>query len=118
MVLELEQLRQNGLPPADAMRRFADWLLEILPPRQKPIMLAFNAPFDWMFIDDYFIRYLGTNPFGHSAIDIKAVYLGSTGKSWKETSGVYLHAVIMMALNSRTTPWTMLLHRGKSSKGY
>lgn len=90
--LELEQLRQNGLPPADAMRRFADWLLDILPPGQKPIMLAFNAPFDWMFIDDYFIRYLGTNPFGHSAIDIKAVYLGATGKSWQETSGVYLHA--------------------------
>jgi DNA polymerase III epsilon subunit-like protein len=90
--LDPEQLRQKGLPPEEAMRRFADWLKNTLPPGEKPIMLAFNAPFDWMFINDYFIRYLGENPFGHNAIDIKAVYLGATGKSWQETSGVYLHA--------------------------
>lgn len=89
--MDLQQLKQGGIAPVDAMRRFADWLLDILPAGQKPVMLAFNAPFDWMFIHDYFIRYLGTNPFGHSAIDIKAVYLGATGKSWKETSGIYLH---------------------------
>lgn len=89
--LEISQLNANGQPPEEAMRRFANWLENSLPPGQKPIMLAFNAPFDWMFIHDYFIRYLGSNPFGHSAIDIKAVYLGATGKSWQETSGVYLH---------------------------
>lgn len=90
--LDFQQLRQKGLPPEEAMRRFADWLKVTLPLGEKPIMLAFNAPFDWMFVNDYFIRYLGENPFGHNAIDIKAVYLGSTGKSWQETSGVYLHA--------------------------
>jgi ribonuclease T len=90
--LDIEQLKENGLPPEAAMRRFADWLTNILPAGEKPIMLAFNAPFDWMFIHDYFIRYLGDNPFGHSAIDIKAVYLGATGKSWRETSGEYLHS--------------------------
>lgn len=89
--LDIEQLKVNGLSPQVAMRRFADWLKDTIPPGEKPIMLAFNAPFDWMFIHDYFIRYLGSNPFGHSAIDIKAVYLGATGKSWQETSGVYLH---------------------------
>lgn len=89
--LDPQQLKDNGLPPEEAMQQFADWLKTNLPPGEKPIMLAFNAPFDWMFIHDYFIRYLGNNPFGHSAIDIKAVYLGATGKSWQETSGVYLH---------------------------
>ena len=89
--LDPQQLKATGLPPREAMHRFADWLQDVLPPGEKPIMLAFNAPFDWMFIHDYFIRYLGSNPFGHSAIDIKAVYLGATGKSWQETSGVYLH---------------------------
>jgi ribonuclease T len=53
-------------------------------------MVGFNTPFDWMFINDYFLRYQGTNPFGHSAVDIKAVYMGASGRSWGETSGQYL----------------------------
>jgi ribonuclease T len=89
--LDLETLRREGLPPAEAMQKFASWLEEVLPAGRSPIMLAFNAPFDWMFIHDYFIRYLGRNPFGHSAVDIKAVYLGASGKSWQETSGENLH---------------------------
>ena len=87
----LEELLAVGTEPASAMAQFEGWLNVELP-GVKPIFAAFNAPFDWMFIHDYFIRYLGDNPFGHSAIDIKAVYLGATGKSWQETSGVYLHS--------------------------
>jgi ribonuclease T len=89
--LDLSRLTLEGLPPEDALRRFADWLKEITPPGCSPLMVGFNAPFDWMFINDYFIRYLGSNPFGHSAVDIKAVYMGASGKSWAETSGVNLH---------------------------
>jgi hypothetical protein len=39
-----------------------------------------------MFINDYFHRYLGNNPFGHSALDIKAYFMGQMGVSWAETS--------------------------------
>jgi ribonuclease T len=89
--LDLQKLKREGLPPADALHRFVDWLEEVIPDGQAPLMVAFNAPFDWMFIHDYFIRYMGNNPFGYSAVDVKAVYLGASGKSWQETSGVYLH---------------------------
>jgi ribonuclease T len=89
--LDLSQLARHGLPPAEALGRFATWLAETVPPGSSPLMLAFNAPFDWMFIDDYFQRYLGRNPFGHSAVDIKAVYMGASGTSWAETSGAHLH---------------------------
>lgn len=89
--LNLAQLAQEGSPPAEALRQFAAWITEVIPPGRKPLMLGFNLPFDWMFINDYFHRYLGANPFGHSAVDIKAVYLGASGKSWAETSGTYLH---------------------------
>ncbi len=89
--LDLEKLKQEGLPPAEAMQRLASWLAEVIPTGINPVMLAFNAPFDWMFIHDYFIRYLGHNPFGHSAVDIKAIYLGASGKSWQESSGENLH---------------------------
>jgi hypothetical protein len=38
-----------------------------------------------MFVNDYFHRFLGRNPFGHAALDIKALYMGSAGVSWGET---------------------------------
>jgi len=84
--LSLDELAERGVPPADAMQRFEDWILETAPPGIKPIFVAFNAPFDWMFINDYFERYLGRNPFGHSALDIKAFYMGISGVSWDKTS--------------------------------
>jgi hypothetical protein len=37
------------------------------PATHKAIFVAFNAPFDWMYINEYFQRYLGENPFGHSS---------------------------------------------------
>jgi len=89
--LDLSRLAREGLPPEEALHRFATWLAKVVPPGRRPLMVGFNLPFDWMFISDYFYRYLGSNPFGHSAVDIKAVYLGASGKSWAETSGSYLH---------------------------
>lgn len=84
--LSLETMAMNGLPPSKAMQGFADWLEEVVPAEGQPLFLAFNAPFDWMFVCDYFHRYLGRNPFGHTAIDIKAYIMGKTGLPWEETS--------------------------------
>lgn len=84
--LSLEDLAQNGIDPGDALQQFEDWIHQVIPEGSKPIFVAFNAPFDWMFINDYFTRYLGRNPFGHSALDIKAYYMGLAGVTWKETS--------------------------------
>ena len=84
--LSLESLAAQGLPAQEAMQRFADWLEEVVPAGARPVFVAFNAPFDWMFVCDYFHRYLGRNPFGHTAIDIKAYFMGKKGSSWAETS--------------------------------
>jgi DNA polymerase III epsilon subunit-like protein len=84
--LDLETLKQTGLPPQEAMAKFASWLKGVTPATHKAIFVALNAPFDWMFINDYFHRYMGENPFGHSALDIKAYYMGQTGVNWCETS--------------------------------
>ncbi|MEA4906896.1 MAG: 3'-5' exonuclease [Anaerolineaceae bacterium] len=84
--LSLERLAQEGLPPQAAMARLDAWLAQAVPAGEKPIFVAFNAAFDWMFVNQYFLRYLGHNPFGHSALDIKAVYMGAFGVPWRETS--------------------------------
>jgi DNA polymerase III epsilon subunit-like protein len=84
--LSLERLAAEGMEPALAMQRFADWITQCTPAGSSPLFLGFNAPFDWMFVCDYFQRYLGQNPFGHTAIDIKSFYMGLNGISWSETS--------------------------------
>ena len=84
--LKMDELAQNGRPPKEAMQAFADWVDEVTPPGGQPVLVAFNAPFDWMFVADYFHRYLGRNPFGHTALDIKAFYMGTRGVLWSETS--------------------------------
>ena len=84
--LNMETLAQHGQSAKDAMKAFANWVAAITPPGHRPIFTAFNAPFDWMFINEYFHRYLGYNPFGHSALDIKAYFMGAQGVNWGETS--------------------------------
>lgn len=88
--LSMEMLKEKGTPPAEALHRFENWISQVVPAGLRPIFLAFNAPFDWMFVNDYFYRYLGHNPFGHSALDIKAFYMGQMGVPWKETSHRYV----------------------------
>ena len=84
--LDWDYLQNEGLSPTEAMSRFTEWLSETCQGNQSPIFVAFNAPFDWMFIQYYFQRFLGYNPFGYSALDIKAYYMGLHGVPWTETS--------------------------------
>ena len=84
--LDRARLEHNGLEPAVAMERFAAWLGEVTDGRQ-PVFVGFNAPFDWMFVADYFQRYLGRNPFGISALDLKAYYMGRHRvRRWSDTA--------------------------------
>ncbi len=82
--LSMDELARQGTPPLQAMLDFENWLKAVLA-GQAPIMVGFNAPFDWMFVADYFHRFLGRNPFGHTALDVKALYMGLAGVPWSET---------------------------------
>ncbi len=93
--LSLERLAQEGLQPAEAMRQFARWLAEQTPVGQRPVFVAFNAGFDWMFVNAYFHHFLGFNPFGHTALDIKALYMGLFRVQWRETSMRYISKRLM-----------------------
>jgi len=84
--LKLADLQIRGKPASEAMQAFEGWVNSVTPAGSRPVFVALNAPFDWMFVNDYFHRYLGRNPFGHSALDIKAYYMGKTGVDWQQTS--------------------------------
>jgi DNA polymerase III epsilon subunit-like protein len=83
--LNLDDLEQVGLPPADAMERFRQWINQTTGREGRPVFVGFNASFDWSFVNYYFHKYLGANPFGFAALDIKSLYMGATGCSWDET---------------------------------
>ena len=73
--LNREHLEESGLEPEDAMADFETWIAEASS-GSRPVFVGFNAPFDWMFVADYFWRYIGRNPFGVSALDLKSYYMG------------------------------------------
>jgi hypothetical protein len=49
-----------------------------------------------MFVNSYFHRFLGRNPFGHAALDMKAFFMGLTGVKWSETA--LQQAVLLVSL--------------------
>jgi ribonuclease T len=81
----LEVLERTGLPPQEAMRGFLDWSKGLIKPSESLVFVGLNAPFDWSFVNYYFHKFVGENPFGFSALDIKAYYMGATGCSWADT---------------------------------
>lgn len=84
--LSPERLIAEGEPPADAMLRFAEWVEVSTPPGGRAVFVAFNAAFDWMFVAESLWRHAGRNPFGHAALDVKALAMGTFGIRWSDTS--------------------------------
>jgi ribonuclease T len=83
--LSLAKLAEDGLSSDVAMGQFSAWIASQCTEVQTPVFVGMNAPFDWSYVNYYFHRFSGTNPFGFTAVDIKAVYMGATGCSWHET---------------------------------
>ena len=88
--LDRDRLLREALEPAVAMGRLDDWLAGVCAGGQ-PVFVGFNAPYDWMFVADYFWRHLGRNPFGVSALDLKSYYMGREGvATWNETRRLFI----------------------------
>lgn len=67
--------------------RFAVWLSDNV--RGRPVFVSDNPAFDWQWINYYFWKHLGYNPFGHSARRIGDFYAGLKGdfhatQAWKK----------------------------------
>ncbi len=91
--------------PEKVMENFERWVLASASFHcARPVLVAINAPFDWMFIAYYFHTYLGRNPFGHSALDLKAYFAGKESCAWNNAN-----KRSMEALYGGTLPHT---HRG------
>jgi hypothetical protein len=60
--------------PAVVMPAFARWLAEHA--GKRPLFISDNNGFDWSFINYYFHRFTGGNPFGHSSQNLGSLYKG------------------------------------------
>lgn len=98
--LDVTKLESEGLPPQVAMLKLDQWLTHVCPENEKAVFVGLNAPFDWAFINYYFHKHTGANPFGFTAIDMKAYYMGATGCRWKETKSSQMIA----RLNPQSAP--------------
>ena len=83
--LSLDELRQSGEEPSGAMARFRHWIEAEAGPDGQAVFVGFNAGFDWSFVNYYFHCFLGMNPFGFAALDIKSFYMGAMRCAWVDT---------------------------------
>jgi len=81
----IDELTLSGIEPSAAMQDFGNWLSDSCTQDQKPVFVGLNAAFDWSFVNYYFHKYCGTNPFGFAALDIQALYMGVVGCRWDQT---------------------------------
>ncbi|RQT41399.1 3'-5' exonuclease [Burkholderia cepacia] len=96
--LSLDRLEHDGLEPAAAMQAFHDWVILVAGGDGTPVFVGFNAAFDWSFVNYYFHRYLGNNPFGFAALDIKSLYMGTVRSTWSGTRSSQIAAVLKPSL--------------------
>lgn len=80
----LEYFTKSGREPKVVMAELEKWV-KLSSGGQTPVFVGFNAAFDWAFVNWYFHSYIGRNPFGIRAIDIKSYFMGLEGGSWKGT---------------------------------
>jgi DNA polymerase III epsilon subunit-like protein len=88
-MLDLKTLEKTGKAPQIAMSEFRDWV-QAMSGDRKPVFVGFNASFDWSFVNWYFHKFLGENPFGFGALDIKAFFMGLSSCLWRQTTSSQL----------------------------
>ncbi|MEU8663882.1 exonuclease [Actinoplanes philippinensis] len=74
--------RAGQQDPAVAMPAYRTWL-EGLPGR--PVFVGYPAAFDFMFVYWYLIRFTGSSPFSHSALDMKSYAMALLGTDFRST---------------------------------
>lgn len=96
--LDWQRLKDEAPYYKDVMSDFNDWTSDIKREYggKRPVFSAFNAAFDWAFVDAYFKRAKIKNPYGIAPLDLKSVAIGLT-EDWNfhETSKNSLPEIIL-----------------------
>jgi hypothetical protein len=74
--------RTDVQDPATAMRNYVAWI-KTLP--GKPVFVAYPAGYDFLFVYWYLMRFTGSSPFSHSALDIKTYAMAVLKTEYRES---------------------------------
>ena len=75
--------RTNVQSPANAMRAYVEWIGGL---KGKPVFVAYPAGFDFLFVYWYLIRFTGSSPFSHSALDMKTYAMALLRQEYREST--------------------------------
>jgi hypothetical protein len=77
--LDRDALTRDGTDPAAAMAELTEWVRGQAG-TSRPVVTAYPAPYDWLFLYWYLIRFTGSSVFGHSGVlDMKTMYAVKAG---------------------------------------
>ncbi len=94
--LDRAALERDGLAPPVALERLAAFVRERTPEGGRAIFVGHNAPFDWSMINFAFHHAGLKNPFGYSALDTKALAMGTLRLSWPDTNKETLERLLAL----------------------
>jgi hypothetical protein len=75
--------RTNLEAPDAAMGRYVAWIKGL---KGRPVFVAYPAGFDFMFVHWYLMRFVGENPFGYAALDVKSFAMAMMKGEYRESS--------------------------------
>ena len=75
--------RTNLEQPEVAMKRYEAWINEL---HGSPVFVAYPAGFDFTYVYWYLMRFVGTSPFSHSALDIKTMAMCLLKRPYREST--------------------------------
>ena len=81
-----EACRTDPEAPESAMRRFHAWIQDQHDGVGLPVMVAFPAAYDAMWVQWYLRRFVGDDPFRRRAIDVKTLAMVAMGAGYQATT--------------------------------
>ena len=82
--LSIDYLKQNGVDIKYGMEKFAEWVNK----HQRPVFVGFPLAFDMAFVHQYFLKYLGNDPFGRTSagLDMKTYAMAKLDCDMRDTT--------------------------------
>ncbi len=82
-----EYCRSNLQEPKSVMQNYVKWL-NSLP--GKPVFVGYPVSYDFMFVYWYLMKFVGSSPFSHSALDIKTMAMVALKSEYRKATKKYM----------------------------
>ena len=82
-----EYCRSNLQPPEVAMKKYVEWIATL---PGKPVFVGYPASYDFMFVYWYLIKFTGSSPFSHSALDVKTLAMVALKTDYRKSTKRYM----------------------------